>query len=73
MWEFNIEVECPKCGHEEYECVEFSEGTFDDGGGNSNLMEVFCNSCDKTFWFKGRISFDISVEEVFKKKPKVKP
>lgn len=72
MMEWKLDLECPHCGHEQNHTASFDSGCFDECGGISNLMRIRCSdwNCDKEFWFTAAISFDVSAEKTFKRKPK---
>lgn len=73
-WEFYADVECPHCDAFQEACVEFDPDSLDRHGGPSYLAEAQCINfeCDKIFWFKAYLTFEIEAEEIFKKKPKEK-
>lgn len=71
--EFSIHnIECPHCGNDESETVEFNMAMADSGGVVSPLRECQCSECDKKFWFKARLNFETEVDQTSKKKPKDK-
>lgn len=69
--ELSTDVECPHCGESSHEHIEFNIGAGDREGINSSLIEQICWECDKTFWFKARVNFEVEIYEDWKKKPKV--
>lgn len=70
MWELLCDVECPHCGHEnDHTTVAFNMDESDQCGCNSHLMEQVCFECDKSFFFDAYVSFDVDVNNIWKKKP----
>lgn len=69
MWELNCEAECPHCGHEQDTHAQFDADNFDHQGGTSFLQQDCCRECDKQFWFKAYLGFDLDIEQVWKEKP----
>lgn len=68
--EFNHKVECIHCGEDQWECFEFNTTHGDESGITSPYREFECNECDKKFWSRARLSFDIDVVDNLKRKPK---
>jgi hypothetical protein len=73
MWEFNLECECPHCGHDNDVCVAFNDQEFDPDGGAAPGMKARCSECMKYFWYDASICFDTNIDAVYSKNPKVSP
>lgn len=69
--ELPVDVECPNCGEESIQYSEFNTLNGDNGGIHGSEYEVECWTCDKTFYFKAYLSFDVEADS-YKKKAKVK-
>lgn len=70
MWEFSCDIECAHCGNEETEHFAFNPNEADQCGMSSNYQELICWECDETYWAKAYVSFDVSVSDNRKTKPK---
>lgn len=69
--EFNVEIQCPRCGCEMDTVAAFNDLGFDQGGGESNLMEERCDNCGKMLWYKASLTFEVEERRTWTKKPKV--
>lgn len=72
LMEFSAYAECPHCTIPQYETFEFDSMSADQSGVDSPLRECRCFECDKVFWYKARLNFEVEIEETYKKKPKEK-
>ena len=72
MFEFRCETECPHCNGENQSTASFNEYEFSETGGNSGPCFESCCECGKDYWFTSYLSFEVEVNDVFKKKPKPK-
>jgi DNA-directed RNA polymerase subunit RPC12/RpoP len=70
--ELTTYVECPHCGYECHEHVEFNTEEGSREGINSGLKEGECAECDKKFWFTAYCELNVEVNDIFSKKPKAK-
>lgn len=73
LWELHGIAECPFCETENHGTFCFDMDEADQGGVNSKMMEIQCDNfdCEKKFYAKTFLSFDIDRADTFKRKPKV--
>lgn len=60
--ELNIEVECPHCGAIEHQSLEFNTLSGDQSGISSGEYETSCWECETTYFYSGRVSFELEAE-----------
>lgn len=70
MEEFNCDVSCPNCGTENTETFAFNFMEADQAGCYSRWHNFFCIDCEKSYWAKARVSFEVEVYDTSLKKPK---
>lgn len=72
--ELYCEVECPRCQETQTEAVEFNNDEGDRVGVDSRVLGFYCTSCDKKFYCRCRVNFDVEMINsyyfYYKKKPK---
>ena len=66
--ELHCHVECPHCGYDNCEHVEFDIDCIE--GASSGIRKAECFSCFKDFWFDANCFLEVQTENVFKTKPK---
>lgn len=73
--EFHTNSTCPHCGEENYESFEFDMLSSDTSGVTSAPREIQCGnwtSCEKKYWSKAYLSFEVEEEQTSKTKFKDK-
>lgn len=68
---FDFEVYCPHCEvSEQWEHFEFNFENATNSGCLSKYKEIVCDECEKTFWSKVALNFELDEWNTTKKKPK---
>ena len=71
MIEFNFEVCCPHCEiSEQHEMFEFDLENATNSACLSKYREITCWECEKIFWAKIALNFELDEWDITKKKPK---
>lgn len=70
MEEFSLDVECPHCGAESTQHIDFDFRESDQSGCDSGIRQRDCYECDKKYWVSARVNFEVEISEIYAKKPK---
>jgi uncharacterized protein with PIN domain len=72
IWEMRADVTCPHCENETSEEFEFDLEESDQSGVNSRMHNFRCVECDRQYWAKTYMSFEVDNADSYKTKPKEK-
>lgn len=65
------QIECPHCGEEAWQYFEFDEGELDREGSPEKTFVLECFDCVKIFYVKANLRFELEINDISQKKPKL--